>query len=231
MKSSLGSSVISSPPFVFSLAGSIGSVPAWTIGDYTIAMNFILVLCQIPILRAEVRPHAALPARHRFHLRMAHRPQHAADLGLECVTLPAQLLAQFAGAHDHGRRHRFRGAVRLGDDAGRGHLDRHQPGDAASFREGQDRCGYAARAACRRRLLLPLFGSWQWNVIGVGTLFRDGLRRTSWSSASPRIWVGSIACWPMSWGGSGATCSVWPASSIAAAPDRKAEGGPVVRCA
>ena len=47
---------LSSPPFVFSLAGSIGSVPAWTIGDYTIAMNFILVLCQILILRRKFDP-------------------------------------------------------------------------------------------------------------------------------------------------------------------------------
>ena len=45
VKSCLGNSVISSLPFVFSLAGPISRVPAWTIGGYTIAMNAVLVLC------------------------------------------------------------------------------------------------------------------------------------------------------------------------------------------
>ncbi|WP_303045447.1 DUF6198 family protein, partial [uncultured Alistipes sp.] len=56
VKSSLGSSVISSLPFVFSLAGPISRVPEWTIGGYTIAMNFILVFCQILILRRSFDP-------------------------------------------------------------------------------------------------------------------------------------------------------------------------------
>ena len=56
VKSSLGSSVISSLPFVFSLAGPISRVPEWTIGGYTIAMNFILMFCQILILRRAFDP-------------------------------------------------------------------------------------------------------------------------------------------------------------------------------
>uniref|UniRef100_UPI00243151D2 DUF6198 family protein n=1 Tax=Bacteroides caecimuris TaxID=1796613 RepID=UPI00243151D2 len=56
VKSCLGSSVISSLPFVFSLAGPTSNVPEWTIGGYTIAMNFILVFCQILILRKKFEP-------------------------------------------------------------------------------------------------------------------------------------------------------------------------------
>ncbi len=56
VKSNLGSSVISSLPFVMSLAGELGDVPSWSIGSYTIAMNFVLVLLQILILRRQFDP-------------------------------------------------------------------------------------------------------------------------------------------------------------------------------
>lgn len=51
VRSCLGSSVISSLPYVFSLAGADGLAPQWSIGSYTIAMNFVLVFCQIALLR------------------------------------------------------------------------------------------------------------------------------------------------------------------------------------
>lgn len=51
VRSNLGSSVISSLPYVFSMAGSIHIVPEWTIGTYTILMNCLFVVCQFLILR------------------------------------------------------------------------------------------------------------------------------------------------------------------------------------
>lgn len=51
IKSNLGSSVISSLPLSFSIAGLEGKVPPLTVGGYTIAMNFVLVFLQILILR------------------------------------------------------------------------------------------------------------------------------------------------------------------------------------
>lgn len=51
VRSNLGSSVISTIPFVFTLAGETGSVPAMTIGEYTYVMNFVLVGFQIILLR------------------------------------------------------------------------------------------------------------------------------------------------------------------------------------
>lgn len=56
VRSSLGSSVISAIPFVMSLAGEASMVPAFTIGDYTSAMNALLVLLQIVILRRRFEP-------------------------------------------------------------------------------------------------------------------------------------------------------------------------------
>ena len=56
IKSDLGSSVISSLPLSFSIAGSRGFVPELTVGEYTIAMNFVLVFLQILILRKRFNP-------------------------------------------------------------------------------------------------------------------------------------------------------------------------------
>ena len=51
VRSCLGSSVISSLPMAFSMAGADGLVPALTIGEYTNIMNMILVIAQIAVLR------------------------------------------------------------------------------------------------------------------------------------------------------------------------------------
>ena len=51
VRSNLGSSVISTIPFVFTIAGENVLAPDWTIGQYTYIMNFILVGFQILLLR------------------------------------------------------------------------------------------------------------------------------------------------------------------------------------
>lgn len=56
VRSNLGSSVISSLPYVLSLAGNARLAPEWTIGTYTILMNFIFVVCQFLILRKNFEP-------------------------------------------------------------------------------------------------------------------------------------------------------------------------------
>lgn len=57
VRSMLGSSVISTLPYVFETAGKKGlGVPALTIGQYTYMMNAVLVLGQIVILRSKFEP-------------------------------------------------------------------------------------------------------------------------------------------------------------------------------
>ena len=52
VRSQLGSSVISTIPYVMASAGEfMDAVPEWTIGTYTILMNAIFVVAQILILR------------------------------------------------------------------------------------------------------------------------------------------------------------------------------------
>lgn len=56
LRSNLGSSVISTIPFVMTLAGVESLVPALTIGQYTYLMNFLLVGLQILVLRRRFEP-------------------------------------------------------------------------------------------------------------------------------------------------------------------------------
>ena len=52
VRSQLGSSVISTIPYVMASAGTmLDYIPGWTIGGYTIMMNAIFVVLQILILR------------------------------------------------------------------------------------------------------------------------------------------------------------------------------------
>jgi len=56
VRSMLGSSVISTVPYVMTMAGADGMAPELTIGDYTSLMNIALVLCQLIVLRRRFEP-------------------------------------------------------------------------------------------------------------------------------------------------------------------------------
>lgn len=56
IRSSLGSSVISALPYSFALAGETGLVPQLTLGMYTNILNVLLVLGQIIVLRKKFNP-------------------------------------------------------------------------------------------------------------------------------------------------------------------------------
>lgn len=170
VKSSLGSSVISSLPFVFSLAGPVSRVPEWTIGGYTIAMNFVLVFCQILILRRRFDP------MQLFQLVIGFLFGWLIDLnmwltsGLVCTGLLSQLLAQLAGCTIMGVGIAFE--VRCGSVT--------MPGEGISIVIGQvTGRPFAKVKICVDTLLVLLavgscylfFGRWLWNVIGVGTIF------------------------------------------------------------
>ncbi|MDE6344803.1 MAG: hypothetical protein K2L69_08695, partial [Muribaculaceae bacterium] len=56
VRSNLGSSVISSCPLAFTLAGAEGLVPALSLGTYTNILNALLVAGQIAVLRRRFNP-------------------------------------------------------------------------------------------------------------------------------------------------------------------------------
>ena len=167
VKSCLGSSVISSLPFVFSLAGPISCVPAWTIGGYTIAMNAVLVLCQILILRRRFDPMQLFQLVIGFIFGWLIDLNMALTSGLECTTLTSQLLTQLAGCTIMGIGIAFE--VRCGSVT--------MPGEGISIVISQDRSGYDPRTA-RRGELLSVFRKLAMECHRCRNAFRDDLCRT-----------------------------------------------------
>lgn len=97
VRSGLGSSVISTVPFVMALAGADGMAPAWTIGEYTYAMNFVLVALQILIMRRRFEAVQLFQLLIGFLFGFLLDINMALTSGLDCAALPSQMLAQLAG--------------------------------------------------------------------------------------------------------------------------------------
>lgn len=170
VKSNLGSSVISSLPFVFSLAGAEGFVPGLTIGGYTIIMNFVLVICQILILRKEFEP------MQLFQLVIGFVFGWLIDLNmyllssLTCDTLTSQAVTQFMGCTVMGIGIAFE--VKCGSVT--------MPGEGISIVISRVSNRPFAKVKIIVDTILVIlavtagylfFGQWLWNVIGVGTIF------------------------------------------------------------
>ncbi len=170
IKSDLGSSVISSLPLSFSIAGAENLVPAWTVGGYTIAMNFVLVFFQILILRKR------FDLVQLFQLVIGLAFGWLIDLNmyltsaLDCSSLTAKILAQFGGCTIMGIGIAFE--VKCGSVT--------MPGEgitvAISRVTGQP---FPKMKIIVDTTLVVLavvssyifFGVWAWNIIGPGTLF------------------------------------------------------------
>ncbi len=170
IRSCLGSSVISSLPFVLSLAGHISAVPEWTVGGYTIAMNFLLVLCQILILRGKFDPLQLFQLVIGFVFGWLIDLNMALTSWVECASLLSRILAQFAGCTVMGIGIALE--VRCGSVT--------MPGEGISIAISQVVGRPFAKVKICVDIFLVLlavlccyvfFGSCQWNVIGVGTLF------------------------------------------------------------
>lgn len=171
VRSCLGSSVISSLPYVLSLAGADGaSVPSWSIGGYTIMMNFILVFCQILILRRRFDP------MQLFQLVIGFIFGWLIDLNMYltspivCDTLLSQAMTQLAGCTVMGIGIAFE--IRCGSVT--------MPGEGISIAISQVvKRPFAKVKIYVDTLLVVLavgacylfFGRWLWNVIGPGTIF------------------------------------------------------------
>ena len=97
IRSHLGSSVISSLPLSFSLGGALGAVPSWTVGGYTIAMNFVLVLLQLVVLRSRFNPVQLFQLVIGFIFGWLIDVNMAVTSALTCDSLLSQGVSQFAG--------------------------------------------------------------------------------------------------------------------------------------
>ena len=145
-------------------------VPEWTIGGYTIAMNFILVFCQVLILRKKFEPVQLFQLVIGFVFGWLIDLNMFLTSALECGTLPSQLFVQFAGCTIMGIGIAFE--VRCGSVTMPGEgifivISQVARRPFAKVKIGVD----TALVVLAVGSCYFFFGRWQWNVIGVGTLF------------------------------------------------------------
>lgn len=97
VRSNVGSSVISSLPMSFSLAGADGMMPALTIGDYTNLMNALFVVIQILILRRRFEPVQLFQLVIGFVFGTLIDINMRLTSFLDCTTIPLQAATALAG--------------------------------------------------------------------------------------------------------------------------------------
>lgn len=170
VKSCLGSSVISSLPFVLSLAGESSRAPALTIGGYTILMNCALVICQILILRRRFELVQLFQLLIGFFFGWLIDFNMILVSALDCTSLSAQLVTQLAGCTVMGLGIAFE--VKCGSVT--------MPGEGISIAIARVTGRPFPKVKIIIDTLLVLisvgcsymfFGRWLWNVVGPGTLF------------------------------------------------------------
>lgn len=170
VRSNLGSSVISSLPMSFSIAGQEGLAPPLSIGGYTNIMNMILVVGQILVLRRRFE------AVQLFQLLIGFVFGALIDVNMYltsfmvCDELPSQLIAQFLGCTVMAAGIALE--VRCGSVT--------MPGEG--FPVAISRITGIPFPKVKIVVDVTLvvlavvscywfWGCWQWNIIGIGTLF------------------------------------------------------------
>lgn len=170
IRSSVGSSVISSLPFVFSLAGETGEAPALSVGGYTIAMNFVLVICQILVLRKRFEPVQL------FQLAVGFVFGWLIDLNMwltgamTCDTVAIKAITQLAGCTVMG--------IGIAFEVKCGSVTMPGEGISIALSTVTDRPFPKVKIMVDTVLVVLavaasylFFGRWLWNVVGAGTLF------------------------------------------------------------
>lgn len=170
IKSALGSSVISSLPLSFSMAGASGLMPTLSVGGYTIVMNFVLVGLQILILGSRFK------LIQLFQLIVGFLFGWLIDINfylmswLDCQDILLQMISQFAGCLVMALGIAFE--VKCGSVT--------MPGEGITVALSQvTKMPFAKMKIIVDTTLVVLavissftfFGCLEWNIIGPGTLF------------------------------------------------------------
>lgn len=170
VRSALGSSVISTIPYVMSIAGNDNMVPDLSIGEYTYIMNALFVGMQILLLNRRFRPVQL------FQLIIGFAFGYFLDLNVALTSfcasdnIFAKILAQLAGCTVLGIGISLE--IRCGSVT--------MPGEGITVAVSQVTGMPFAKAKIMVDSLLVatalvlsfcFFGTWLWNVVGAGTLF------------------------------------------------------------
>lgn len=170
VRSNLGSSVISSCPLAFTLAGADGQVPPLTLGNYTNILNCLLVVGQIVVLRRRFQAIQLCQLLVGFVFGAMIDLNMALTNALTCATFTSQALTQAAGCTVM--------AVGIALEMRCGSVTMPGEGLPAAISKATGKPFANAKIMVDIALVLLavcagylFFGRWMWNVVGVGTLF------------------------------------------------------------
>lgn len=170
IRSSLGSSVISSAPYSFYLAGEEGLMPGFSLGMYTNALNVILVLGQIIVLRSRFQIIQLLQLLIGVIFGILIDASMQITSILTSQNLPIRFFEMLVGST----------VMALGVAMEIRCASITMPGEglpaALSKKTGRPFATMKIYVDIALVLMAIIsmwifFGSWQWNIVGLGTLF------------------------------------------------------------
>lgn len=195
VRSDLGSSVISTIPFVMSLAGADGLAPALSIGEYTYCMNFVLVGLQVLVLRRKFEPVQLFQLLIGFFFGFLLDVNMWLTARLVCESFLMKLAVQLGGCVVLAIGILFEircGSVTMPGEGFPVALSRAFGIPFAKAKIGVDISLVAIAVA----LGFAYFGTWLWNVVGVGTLLAMVLVGTLVRVFEPHMaWFGRLVCY------------------------------------
>ncbi len=195
VRSYLGSSVISTIPFVMSLAGADGKAPALTIGEYTYIMNFILVGLQIAVLRRRFEPVQLFQLAIGFFFGFLLDVNMILTETIECGSLASKVAVQLLGCTVL--------AAGISLEIRCGSVTMPGEGFPVAISRATGIPFSKAKIAVDISLVAiavisgyAFFGRWLWNVVGIGTLLAMVLVGMLVRLIDPHMgWFSSVLCY------------------------------------
>ena len=170
VRSDLGSSVISSAPYAFTIAGERGLAPGWSLGMYTNVLNVLLVAGQIIVLKKKFQAVQLLQLFVGIIFGIFIDMSMELTSGLIYENVAAKMALMVAGST----------LMALGVALEIKCASITMPGEGLpAALSKQTHKPFANMKICVDISLVALailssymfFGRWMWNVVGIGTLF------------------------------------------------------------
>ncbi len=173
LRSSLGSSPISVTPYAWTMAGGVEvwgmTVPAWTVGEYTLIMNAVFVVLQIIVLRRHYNPIQLL------QLGIGFVFAYFLDLSMELTawaqpeSITLQLVQLLVGGFVMAIGVSIEVMTRLVMMPGEGITLAFSRVTGADFGKVKIIVD-TSMVVCGVIFCLIFFGCWRWDITGLGTL-------------------------------------------------------------
>lgn len=170
IRSSMGSSVISSAPYAFTLAGEEGNMPAWSLGMYTNILNVLLVVGQIMVLGKKFQPAQLLQLFVGLIFGVLIDTSMSLTQLLASSNIYIQLVEMVVGSSvmAMGVAMEIRCAsITMPGEGLPAAMSKKTGRPFANMKIIVD-VGLVTIAIIS---MLIFFGTWRWNVVGIGTLF------------------------------------------------------------